>query len=96
MDPAWKYLTLLTCKQAHLSVAQRSRLDQILATDVELAVVWAIKEIVVQLLTTRTDAEFDAQWAQLETAVRATDLPEPAALFKNLRVRRPRFDAASF
>ena len=60
-------------------------LDQILAADVELAVVWAIKEIVIQLLATRTDAQFDSEWAPLETAVRATDLPEPAALFKTLK-----------
>ncbi len=83
-DPAWKYRTLLTATQAHLSAAQRSRLDQILAADVELAVVWAIKEITVQLLATSTSADFDAEWQQLETAVRATDLPEPAALFKTL------------
>ena len=85
VDPAWKYRTLLTCKQANLSVAQRSRLDLILAADVELAVVWAVKEIVIQLLATRTDAHFDTEWDQLETAVRATDLPEPAALFKTLK-----------
>ncbi len=29
--------------------------------------------------------DFDTEWQQLETAVRATDLPEPAALFKNLK-----------
>ncbi len=84
VDPSWKYRTLLTCKQTNLSVAQRSRLDQILAADVELAVVWAIKEIVIQLLATRTSADFDTGWDQLEAAVRATDLPEPAALFKTL------------
>jgi len=88
-DPAWKYRTLLTCKQANLSVAQRSRLDQILTADVELAVVWAIKEITVQLLATRTRAGFDAEWAKLETGVRASDLPEPAALFKTLRAWKP-------
>lgn len=54
--------TLQTAKQAHLSVAQRSRLDHILAADVELAVVRAIKEITVQLLATRTGADFEAQW----------------------------------
>jgi transposase len=43
VDPAWKYRTLLTWKHANLSVAQRSRLDQVLAAHVELAVVWAIK-----------------------------------------------------
>jgi transposase len=56
-----------------------------LATDDELAVVWAIKENTVQLLATCTSEDFDAEWDRLETAVRATDLPEPAALFKTLR-----------
>ena len=84
VDPAWRYRTLLTCKQGNLSVAQRDRLDQILAADIELAVVWAAKEIVIQLLATRTNADFDAEWARLQTAVLATDLPEPAALFKTL------------
>ena len=85
VDPAWKYRTLLTCRQEHLSMAQRSRLDQILGADPELAVVWAVKEIVVQLLATTTDSDFDTQWAHLETAALATDLPEPAALFKTLK-----------
>ena len=89
VDPAWKYRTLLTCRQDNLSVAQRSRLDQILAADVELAVVWAIKEITVQLLATRTSTDSAAEWQQLETAVRATDLLEPAALFKTLRAWKP-------
>lgn len=84
VDPAWKYRTLLTAKHANLSVAQRSRLDQILAADVELAVVWAIKEITVQLLATCSSEDFEAEWQQLETAARASDLPEPAALFKTL------------
>ena len=84
VDPAWRYRTLLTCKQANLSVAQRARLDQILAADIELAVVWAAKEIVIQLLATRTNAAFDTEWARLQAAVQATDLPEPAALLKTL------------
>ena len=68
-----------TCRSA-----QRARLDQILAADLELAVVWAVKEIVVQLLATTTDEAFDAEWARLVTAVRATDLPEPKSLFRTL------------
>ena len=92
VDPSWKYRTLLTCKQANLSLAQRSRLDQILASDAELVVVWAIKEITVQLLATRTSAAFDTEWQQLETTVRATDLPEPASsqLGRHLPGRPPR------
>ncbi len=84
VDPAWKYRKLLTVKGANLSVAQRARLDQLLAADPELAVVWAIKEIVVQLLATRTVAAFDAEWARLQTAVRASTLPEPKALLRTL------------
>ena len=57
VDPAWRYRTLLTCKEANLSVAQRARLDQILAADIELAVVWAAKEIVIQLLATRSSKQ---------------------------------------
>lgn len=84
VDAAWKYRKLLTVKGANLSVAQRARLDQLLAADPELAVVWAIKEIVGQLLATRTESAFDAEWARLQTAVRATTLPEPKALFRTL------------
>ena len=44
-----------------------------------------VKEITVQLLATRTGSGFDDQWQRLETAARATDLPEPAALPKTLK-----------
>ena len=84
MDPAWKYRRLLTCKQDNLSIAQRTRLDQVLAADPELDTAWAVKEIVVQLLAT-TDADaFDAEWARLAAAVSLSALPEPAALLKTL------------
>ncbi len=83
-DPAWQYRTLLTCKAIRLSVAQRTRLDQLLAADPELAVVWAVKELVAQLLTTRTAAQFTAEWNRLRAAVNASDLPEPAALLATL------------
>jgi hypothetical protein len=65
-------------------VAQRTRLDQLLAADPELAVVWAVKELVAQLLTTRTAAQFTAEWNRLRAAVNASDLPEPAALLATL------------
>ena len=68
--------------------AQRLRLDQILAADLELAVVWAVKETVVQLLATTTDEAFDTEWTRLATAVRATDLPEPKSLFRTLTAWR--------
>jgi transposase len=84
VDPAWKYRKLLTCRQDRLSVAQRSRLDQLLAADPELAVVWAVKELVAQLLAARTARDFTTEWARLEAAVAASDLPEPGALLKTL------------
>lgn len=65
-----------------VTYTQRVRGDGLLAADPELAVVWAIKEIVVQLLATRTVAAFDAEWARLQTAVRASTLPEPKALLR--------------
>ena len=37
------------------------------------------------MLATCTSADFATEWNQLETAVRATDLPEPAGLFKTLK-----------
>jgi transposase len=84
IDPAWKYRRLLTCRQDRLSIAQRARLDQLLAADPELAVAWAVKEIVLQLLATTDQAGFDTAWTDLARAVRASTLPEPAALFKTL------------
>jgi transposase len=88
IDPAWKYRRLLTCRQSRLSAAQRARLDQLLAADPELAIAWAVKELVLQLLASTTENGFDAEWAQLQEAVRASELPEPHALLKTLTAWR--------
>jgi transposase len=88
IDPAWKYRRLLTCRQSRLSAAQRARLDQLLSADPELAIAWAVKELVLQLLASTTEDGFDAEWAQLQEAVRASELPEPQALLKTLTAWR--------
>jgi transposase len=87
-DTPWKYRKLLTCAGDKLSVRQRAKLQQILAEDVELAVAWGIKEHVRQLLAARDTATFQRAWARLESAVRATRLAEPVALFRTLRAWR--------
>ena len=56
--------------------------------EVELAVAWGIKEHVRQFLAARDTASFQRRWARLESAVRATRLAEPAALFRTLRAWR--------
>lgn len=87
-DTPWKYRKLLTCAGDRLTVRQRAKLQQILAEDVELAVAWGIKEHVRQVLAARDTSSFQRHWAHLERAVRATRLPEPAALFRTLRAWR--------
>lgn len=88
IDTAYRYRKLLTCAADRLSVRQRTRLNQLLGEDIELAVAWGIKEHVRQLLAARDTAGFQRQWAALEKAVRATRLPEPLALFKTLTAWR--------
>ena len=83
-DTPWRYRKLLTCAGDRLTVRQRTKLQQILAEDVELAVAWGIKEHVRQVLTATDTPSFQRHWARLESAVRATHLPEPAALFRTL------------
>ena len=46
------------------------------------------KEHVRQVLTATDTPSFQRHWAGLERAVRATRLPEPAALFRTLRAWR--------
>jgi transposase len=75
-DPAWKYRKLLTCNQERMSLAQRGRLKEIIAADIELGVVWGIKEHVRQLLRTRNINDFQRAWAALEHAVKATKMRE--------------------
>ena len=88
IDTPWKYRKLLTCAGDRLSVRQRARLTAILQQDIELAVAWGIKEHVRQLLAAPDTASFQREWARLEHAVKATRLPEPAALFKTLTAWR--------
>lgn len=88
IDTAYRYRKLLTCAAGRLSVRQRTRLNQLLGEDIELAVAWGIKEHVRQLLAARDTATFQREWAALAKAVRATRLPEPLALFKTLTAWR--------
>lgn len=95
-DPAYRYRKLLTCNQENLSVAQRGRLAEIIDADLELGVVWGIKEHVRPLLRATDTAGFQRAWAELEHAVKATRRPEAKSLFATLRAwRRPllRFSA---
>ena len=88
IDTPYKYRQLLVCAGDRLSVRQRARLTEILDEDIELAVVWGIKEHVRQLLAARDTASFQREWAALNKAVKATRLPEPVALFKTLTAWR--------
>lgn len=83
-DPVWKYRKLLTCRHDRLSVAQRARLDALLAADEELAVAWAVKELVVQVMATSTRRAFNAAWKALQAAVAVSTLPEVHQLMKTL------------
>ncbi len=84
VDTPWRYRKLLTCAGDRLTVRQRARLQNILDTDVELAIAWGIKEHVRQLMAARDTSSFQRAWAALEKAVRATRLPEPRTLFTTL------------
>ena len=87
-DPAWKYRKLLTCNQENMSSAQRGRMQEIIASDVELGVVWGIKEHVRQLLKTDHIDGFHRAWAELEHAVKATRMREAKSLFMTLKMWR--------
>ncbi|TQS88265.1 ISL3 family transposase [Arthrobacter sp. TS-15] len=87
-DPAWKYRKLLTCNQENMSGAQRGRMQEIIAADIELGVVWGIKEHVRQLLKTDHIDAFHRAWAELEHAVKATRMREAKSLFLTLRMWR--------
>jgi transposase len=87
-DPAWKYRKLLTCNQENMSAAQRGRMQEIIASDLELGVVWGIKEHVRQLLKTDHLDAFHRAWAELEHAVKATRMREAKSLFLTLKMWR--------
>lgn len=86
--PAWKYRKLLTCNQENMSGAQRGRMQEIIASDIELGVVWGIKEHVRQLLKTEHIDAFHRAWAELEHAVKATRMREAKSLFLTLKMWR--------
>lgn len=69
IDPAYKYRKLLTCNLENLSLKQTERIREILASDVELGVVYAIKEHVRRLLKTSTKESFSTAWEKLKTSV---------------------------
>ena len=87
-DPAWKYRKLLTCNQENMSRAQRGRMQEIIDSDIELGVVWGIKERVRQLLKTDYIDAFHRAWAELEHAVKATRMREAKSLFLTLKMWR--------
>ena len=84
IDPAYKYRKLLTCNLEKLSLKQTERIKEILASDVELGVVYAIKEHVRGLLKTSTKESFSTAWEKLETSVNATDMTEAKSLLRTL------------
>ncbi|GAA4038278.1 ISL3 family transposase [Arthrobacter methylotrophus] len=87
-DPAWRYRKLLTCNQENMSGAQRGRMQEIIASDIELGVVWGIKEHVRQLLKTDHIDAFHRAWAELEHAVKATRMREAKSLFLTMKMWR--------
>jgi transposase len=84
-DPAWKYRRLLACNQEDFTLAQRTRLQEVIASDLQLGVVWGIKEHVRQLMAARDTDAFHRAWAQLEHAVKATSMAEAKSLFRTLK-----------
>lgn len=84
-DPAWKYRKLLACNQEDFSLAQRARLEEVIAADLQLGIVWGIKEHVRQLLATQDTDTFHRAWAALEHAVKATTMAEAKSLFRTLK-----------
>jgi hypothetical protein len=87
-DPAWKFRKLLTCNQENMSSAQCGRMQETIASDLGLGVVWGIKEYVRQLLKTDQIDGFHRVWAELEHAVKATRMREAKSLFLSLEMWR--------
>lgn len=81
-DPAYKYRKLLTCNIERLSLKQAERIKEIFESDIELGVVYAIKEHVRELLKTRDSESFASAWEKLSTSVRATEMHEAKSLFR--------------
>ena len=81
-DPAYKYRKLLTCNLENLSHKQTERLKEILESDTELAIVYAIKEHVRDLLKTNTPEAFAAGWEKLSASVKASGMDEAKSLLR--------------
>ena len=81
-DPAYKYRKLLTCNLENLSVKQTGRLKEILESDTELAVVYAIKEHVRDLLKTSSPQAFHAGWEKLSAWVKASEMDEAKSILR--------------
>src|SRR5690625_5192083 len=73
IDPPWRYRKLLTCAGDRLTIRQRKRLQEILESDIELAVAWGNMEHMRQLMAARDPATFKLAWSELEKAVRPPD-----------------------
>lgn len=71
-----------------MSSAQRGRMQEIIGSDLELGVVWGIKEHVRQLLKTDHIDGFHRAWDELENAVKATRMREAKSLFLTLKMWR--------
>ena len=78
VDPPWRYRQLLLARPTRFTARQRSALDRVLAADAELARAWAVKELVRQLLSTRSILAFDTAWAAFTEAATAADAPPEA------------------
>lgn len=84
-EPSYKYRKLLTCNVENMSSKQQVRLEEIIAADIEVGVVYAIKEKVRDLLKTTDLQAFSSAWEVLEASVRATTMPEAKSLLRTLR-----------
>ncbi|GAA4815595.1 ISL3 family transposase [Nocardioides caeni] len=88
VDTAWRYRQLLLANSSRLSTRQRARLNEVLDSDLQLKLAWGVKEHVRQLLATRHIDDFHREWAHLERAVKASNLPEAERLLKTLKAWR--------
>lgn len=64
-EPSYKYRKLLTCNVENMSSRQQVRLEEIIATYIELGVVYAVKEKVRELLKTTNLQAFGTAWGGL-------------------------------
>ena len=86
--PSYRCRKLLTCNFEKLSNKQTERLKEILASDSELAVVYAIKEHVRNLQKTIDIDGFQRRWAIFEKSVMVSKMMESKSLFGPLTMWR--------